>query len=114
MFFKMLAQAEKLAQVQRISLLLGLEGSAAADFSQAPLTVSYFSLMVMFVKWGMLPPPPHPPCFYGRTISCTVPARHAENVQNLGTYQNTGARLKFTDFWQTTAVSAHRRPIKKW
>jgi hypothetical protein len=30
-----------------------------------------------------------------------VPARHAENVQNLGAYQNIGARLKFTDFYPT-------------
>jgi hypothetical protein len=44
-----------------------------------------------------------------------VPARHAENDQNLGAYQNIGARLKFTDFCQTLAVSisAHRHPIKK-
>ncbi len=75
----MLAQAEKLVQVQRISLLLGLAGSAAANFSQALLTVSYFSLMVMLLsvypvdKWGIAPPPPLP-CFYGRTLSCTVPA----------------------------------------
>jgi hypothetical protein len=41
-------------------------------------------------------------------------ARHAENVQNFGAYQNIGSRLKFTDFCQTTAVSisAHSRPSK--
>jgi hypothetical protein len=45
-----------------------------------------------------------------------VLARHAENVQNFGAYQNIGARLKFTDFSQSTAffISAHRRPTKKW
>jgi hypothetical protein len=44
-----------------------------------------------------------------------VQARHAENGQNLGGYQNIGVRLKFTDFCQTIAVSisAHRHPIKK-
>jgi hypothetical protein len=46
----MLAQAEKLAQAPRISLLLGSAGSAAADFSQASLKVSYFSLMVMLLS----------------------------------------------------------------
>jgi hypothetical protein len=46
----MLAQSEKLAQARRISLLLGSAGSAAADFSQAPLMVSYFSLMVMLLS----------------------------------------------------------------
>ncbi len=60
----MLAQAEKLAQAPRISLLLGSSGSAAADFSQAPLKVSYFSLMVMLLsvhavfKWGIASPYP--------------------------------------------------------
>jgi hypothetical protein len=46
--------------------------------------------------------------------SLVVPARHAENDQNFGAYQNIGARPKFTDFCQTTAVSisAHRCPIK--
>jgi hypothetical protein len=46
----MLAQSEKLSQAQRISLLLGSAGSAAAGFSQAPLMVSYFSLMVMLLS----------------------------------------------------------------
>jgi hypothetical protein len=55
----MLVQAEKFAQAQRISILLGSAGSYAADFSQAPLKVSYFSLMMMFlsvhavIKWGI-------------------------------------------------------------
>jgi hypothetical protein len=48
------------------------------------------------------------PSFYGRTLSRTVPARHAENVQNFGAYQYIGARLKFT-----VSISAHRRPVKK-
>ncbi len=46
----MLAQAEKLAQAPRIFLLLGSAGSAAADFSQALLMVSFFSLMVMLLS----------------------------------------------------------------
>jgi hypothetical protein len=88
---KMLAQAEKLAQAPRIFLLLGSAGSAAADFSQALLMVSFFSLMVMLlsvhavVKWviaflctafmGGLSPV---------LYRLVVPARHGENVQNLG------------------------------
>ncbi len=35
---------------RRISLLLGLAESATADFSQAPLKISYFSLMVMLLS----------------------------------------------------------------
>jgi hypothetical protein len=46
----MLAQSEKLSQARRICLLLGSAGSAAADFSQAPLMVSYFSLMMMLLS----------------------------------------------------------------
>ncbi len=46
----MLAQSEKLAQARRIFLMLGSAGSAAADFSQAPLMLSYFSLMVMLLS----------------------------------------------------------------
>ncbi len=80
-----------LAQARRISLLLGSAGSTAADFSQAPLKVSYFTLMVMLlsvhavVKWGIASL-----ChaFMGGLspvlYQLVVPARHAENVQNLG------------------------------
>ncbi len=61
-----------------------------------------------------------PPCFYGRTLSRTVPAyctgppcrkRHKYWHQ-----QNIGAHQDFINFRQTTAVtiSAHRRPIKNW
>ncbi len=61
-----------------------------------------------------------PPCFYGRTLSHTVPAyctgppcrkRHKYWHQ-----QNIGARQDCTDFHQTIAVnsSAHRRPTKNW
>jgi hypothetical protein len=46
----MLVQSEKLVQARRISLLLGWAGSTAADFSQALLMVSYFSLMVMLLS----------------------------------------------------------------
>jgi len=45
-----LGVSKMLAQGRRISLLLGSAGSAAADFSQAPLMVSYFSLMVMLLS----------------------------------------------------------------
>ncbi len=78
-----------LVQARRISLLLGSAGSAAADFSQAPLMVSYFSLMVMLlsvhavVKWGI---DSLCPAFMGGLspvlYQLVVPARHAENVQN--------------------------------
>jgi hypothetical protein len=76
----MLAQAEKLAQAWRISLLLGSAGFAAADFSQAPLMVSYFSLLlpdgdVALRAWRRQVRHCLPlPCFYGRTLSRTVPA----------------------------------------
>jgi hypothetical protein len=45
-----------------------------------------------------------------------VQARHAENGQNLGVYQNLGVCLKLTDFFRNIAVYtfAHRPPIKKW
>ncbi len=83
---------------------------------------SYFSLMMMLlsvhvdVKWGIAS---LCPAFMGglspARYRLVVPARHAENVQNFGAYQNIGAGLKFTDFCQTIAVSisAHRHPIKK-
>jgi hypothetical protein len=45
-----LGVSKMLAQRQKISLLLGSAGSAAADFSQAPLKVSYFSLMVTLLS----------------------------------------------------------------
>ncbi len=45
-----LGVSKMLAQRQKISLLLGSAGSAVADFSQAPLKVSYFSLMVMLLS----------------------------------------------------------------
>ncbi len=103
----MLVQSEKLPQAQRIFLLLGLARSTGADFSQTPLMVSYFSLMVMLLsvhaifKWGIAS---LCPAFVGRLslvlYQLVVPARHAENV-----YQNIGARLNFTDFCQTTGVS---------
>ncbi len=42
-----------------------------------------------------------PPCFFGRTFSRTVvPARHAENVTNIGAHQD------FTDFCQTICSQA--------
>jgi hypothetical protein len=44
---KKLAQTERWRRRRRISLLLGWAESAAADFSQAPLKISYFSLMVL-------------------------------------------------------------------
>ncbi len=46
----MLAQTESWPRCRRISLLLGLAGSAAADFPQAPLMGFYFSLMVMLLS----------------------------------------------------------------
>ena len=35
----------------------------------------------------------HLPCFYGRTLSSTVPAHHAENVQNFAANKNIGGCL---------------------
>jgi len=117
----MLVQSEKLAQAQRIFLLLGLARSTGTDFSQTPLMVSYFSLMVMLLsvhavfKWGIAS---LCPAFVGSLspvlYQLVVPARHAENVQNLGAFQNIGARLKFTDFlpnYSSLYLCSH---IKKW
>jgi hypothetical protein len=44
---KKLAQTKRWHRRRRISLLLGSAESAATDFSQAPLKISYFSLMVL-------------------------------------------------------------------
>jgi hypothetical protein len=44
---KKLAQTKRWHRCRRISLLLGSAESANADFSQAPLKNSYFSLMVL-------------------------------------------------------------------
>jgi hypothetical protein len=42
-----------------------------------------------------------------------VPARQAENAQNLGAIQNIGASLKFTDFCKTIAVSISAQKTEK-
>ncbi len=63
-----------------------------------------------------------PPCFYGQTLSHTVPAYCTGppcwKCPKLWRQQNISVRLKFTDFRQTIPVavyiSAHRHPIKKW
>ncbi len=61
-----------------------------------------------------------PPCFYGRTLSCTVPAYctgpPCRKRHKYWSRKNIGARQDFTDFRQTIAVyiSAHRRSIKNW
>ncbi len=119
---KILPQTKSWCWHRSVSLLLGSAESAAADFSKAPLKISYFSLMVLLslhavVKWGIASS--HPDFMGGISTvlyRLVVPARHTENVQNLGAYKNIGGHLKFTDFHQTIAVylSAHRRPIKKW
>ena len=105
---------KKWCRHRRIPLLFGLAESAAAGFSRAagpaedllrlPDGVALFACSRQ-VRHCL-----QPSCFFGWTLSCTVP-----NVQNFGAWQNIGARLKFTDFCQTMAVyiSAHRRPIKK-
>jgi hypothetical protein len=74
----------------RISLLLGSAESAAADFSQAPLKISYFSLMVLLSVHAVVK------CGVASTCSAfmvvlspvlyrlIVVACHAENVKNLG------------------------------
>jgi hypothetical protein len=43
-------QTESWRRRRRISLLLGSAESAAADFSQAPLKISYFSLMMVLLS----------------------------------------------------------------
>ncbi len=76
----------------------------------ALLKISYLSLMVLLslhavVKWGIAS---SRPAFMGGLspvlYRLIVLVRHAENVQNFGAWQNIGARLKFTDFCQSTAV----------
>jgi hypothetical protein len=46
----MFAETERWHRCRRISLLLGSAESAAADFSQAPLKISYFSLMMVLLS----------------------------------------------------------------
>ncbi len=63
-----LASTKRWRRRRRISLLLDSEESVAADFSQAPIKISYFSLMVMLsvnsvVKWGIVS---SCPAFMGR------------------------------------------------
>ncbi len=55
----------------RINLLLGSAESAVADFSQAPLMVLFSSLLMCWIQVRRDLPVP---CFYGRNLSCTVPA----------------------------------------
>jgi uncharacterized membrane protein len=60
----------------RILLLFGSTESAAADFSQTLLKISFFSLMVLFslhvvAKCGIASARS---AFYGQTLSSTVPA----------------------------------------
>ncbi len=61
-----------------------------------------------------------PPCFYGWTLSPTVPAccsgPPCRKRHKYWRRQSIGACQDFTDFHQTIAVniSAHRRPIKNW
>ncbi len=86
-----LAGAKCQPRCRRISLLLGSAESAAADFSQAPLKISYISLMMVLlsvrsvVKWGIVS---RCPTFLGGLSPVlnrlVVLARHAENVQNFG------------------------------
>ena len=110
---KMLAQTQKdpltvwLGRVHSCWLLPDL----AEDLLRLPDGVDPFacSRQVWRCLW--------PPCFYGQTLSRTVPSyctgppcwKHNKFWQR----QNIGVRLKFTDFRQTIAVylSAHSRPI---
>ncbi len=80
----------------RISLLLGSADSAAANFSQALLKISHFSLMVLLsvhavVKWGIAS---SCPAFMGGLspvlYRLVVPAHYAENVQNFGAEKKLG------------------------
>ena len=80
----------KLAQAQENLLTVRLGKSAASDFSQAPLKISYFSLMMVLlsvhavVKWSIASTCPAftaglSPVQYW----LVVPAHYAENVQTL-------------------------------
>ena len=92
----MLAQAKSRRRHWRIALLLGSAESAAADFSQALLMVSYFALMKVLlpvhvdVKWGLAS---LWPAFMGGLspvlYQLIVLARHTQNGQIFG------VRLKF-------------------
>ncbi len=96
-----------------ISLLFGPAESTAADLSQTSLMFSYVSQKVL------IPPHAVAKCaFYGRTLSCTVPAYCTGppcwKCHKYWRQQNIGTQQDFTDFCQTVAanISAHRRPTK--
>jgi hypothetical protein len=86
-----LAQTERWRRRRRISFLLGLAESAAADFSQTQLKISCFSLLMVLPsvhavsKWGIAS---GCPAFMGGLspvlYRLIVLSRHAENVQNFG------------------------------
>ncbi len=85
---KKLVQTKCWRRRRRIPLLFGSSESAAADFSQTSLEISYVSLMVLLslhavVKCGVAS---SRPAFMGGPspilYRLIVPARHAENVTN--------------------------------
>jgi hypothetical protein len=87
---KKLASTKRWRRCKRIPLLLGWAESAADDFSQATLKISYFSLIVLLfvhavVKCGVASTCP---AFMGGLSPVLsrliVPARHAENVKKFG------------------------------
>ncbi len=103
---------KKCCRHRRIPLLFGSAESAAAGFSRAagpaedllglPDGAALFACSRQVRHCLQLP------CFNGRTLSCIVPAYCTGppcwKCPNFGAWQNIGARLKFTDFCQTTAV----------
>jgi hypothetical protein len=113
---KMLASTKYLPQqnvgacVEASPYCFGPAESAAADFSLTSLMFSHFSQTVLI--------PPRVVAKFalaaGRTAfmgglspalyQLIVPARHAENVTNIGVRQNIGACQDFTNFCQTIAV----------
>jgi hypothetical protein len=76
----MLAQTKCWRRRRRIPLLFGSAESAADDFAQTSLKISYASLMVSIASGR--------PAFMGELSLVLywliVPAHHAENVTNFG------------------------------
>ncbi len=86
----MLASTKSWRRRRRIPLLFGSAESAAADFSQTSLKISYVSQMVLIpvhavAKCGVAS---GGPAFMGGLspvlYQLIVPVRHAENVTNFG------------------------------
>jgi hypothetical protein len=88
---KKLAQTKSWRRRKRIPFLFGSAESTAADFSQAPLKISYVSMMVLLSLHAVVKRDIASSCpaFMGGLSPVLhqlfVPARHTENVKNFGT-----------------------------